>query len=95
MDRKGSGRASSGDEAPPPPKNGLRVTSSPSSDMSDGAMSMKDDKGRGSGAAPAVRKSGRQVEMPGRLKALNGEDPKLGHAKRRKRKRKDEDNHDM
>lgn len=41
------------------------------------------------GAAPVVvRKSGRQGQVPGRLKALNGEDPKLGHAQRRKRKKK-------
>jgi hypothetical protein len=35
---------------------------------------------------PAVRKSGRQQTVPGRLKALNGEDHKLAHAKRRKRR---------
>ncbi len=38
--------------------------------------------------APAVRKSGRQQQVPGRLKALNGEDDKLAHAKRRKRRKK-------
>eukprot|EP00884_Botryococcus_braunii_P013090 jgi/Botrbrau1/21782/Bobra.0190s0009.1 len=37
---------------------------------------------------PAVRKSGRQQVVPGRLKALNGEDDKLAHAKRRKRRKK-------
>ncbi len=33
-----------------------------------------------------VRKSGRAREMPGRLMALNGEDPKLSHKARRRRK---------
>lgn len=37
--------------------------------------------------AANVRKSGRAREIPGRLIALNGEDPKLLHAPRRKRKR--------
>lgn len=38
-------------------------------------------------SAPKVRKSSRRANVPGRLRALNGEDPKLGHATRGKRRK--------